>query len=131
MKAGDAFYTPNSADGGRHLWLIVSDPAKTSIIVIANFSTDPHRSPTRTPADCGVKAGSHPKLKVESYVRCDRVRTWDLSTEKLQFDKFYAECTVTTPAPPSLLLQVQTVLVACDRTKGRALEAVRTSLPTP
>ena len=72
MHLGQGFFTPESPRAGvpRHLWFVLSDPARGERVVIANVSTKRCTSGEI----CVVAPQEHDKVSAESYLRFDQVR---------------------------------------------------------
>ena len=72
MHLGLAYFTPQKPELGvsRHLWFVLSDPAKSDRVVLANVSTK------KCPSGgvCKVARGEHPAVSEDSYLRFREVR---------------------------------------------------------
>ncbi len=73
LRQGQAFFTPaeEAAGVGRHLWFVLSDPAKAAQVVIANLST---LRVTNEHLGCTVNAREHPSISRASVLRCDMAK---------------------------------------------------------
>jgi hypothetical protein len=109
LRRGHAFFTPEAPDAGvgRHVWFVLSDPAKSPQVVIANLST---LRPTNGHLGCTVKAREHPSVTRESVLRCDMARLQAATQiEDLLAKRVLQE---TTDASEALVLKLQ--LSLCD-----------------
>ena len=73
LRLGQAFFTPakDEIGVGRHLWFVLSDPARGARVVIANLST---LRPPNEHLGCTVNAREHPSVAHASVLRCDQAR---------------------------------------------------------
>jgi hypothetical protein len=110
VKIGRCFFTPDSVPGGRHLWIVVSDPAQSTHVAIVSFSTKPDRNSDA----CMVPAGSHRHLPEDSFVRCERARVEvHAALDKKLATRHLSE---TFDASDALVRTVQDILLACPLT---------------
>jgi hypothetical protein len=65
MKLGDAFLMGNPGGSTKHLWILISDPAKhNSHGIIVNLTTDKERSG----GECRLSVGDHRWLTCDCWV---------------------------------------------------------------
>jgi hypothetical protein len=114
LTLGDCFFTPETERVRRHLWIVVSDPAKDPLVVIVNVSTKP--SPGLAPDDptCGVAAGEHQAVSRDCYVRCDEARL--IEPAKLEQLFQAGKLTATQAASSKLILKIHAALGASRET---------------
>jgi hypothetical protein len=77
LSLGQSFFTPPNAPGGRHLWVVVSDPAQSDKVAIVNLSTRLSRGADQLDPPCVIAASEHPALSKKSIVRCEHARLAD------------------------------------------------------
>lgn len=116
LTAGQSFFTPADSNVPRHLWVVVSDPARDADhVVIANVSTKapPDLDPPEPPVTIGPR--EHPSVSQRSYFRCDEAR---ISPAAL-LERLLEKRTLSpTKAAPSLLVQkMQAALLASRHTQ--------------
>lgn len=110
MRVGLCFFTPQNVPGGRHLWIVVSDPTKSNYVAIVSFSTQRGQNSD----GCMVAARSHQHLGQDSFVRCEfaRVEQHAMLDEKLAAG-YLRE---TFDADAALVAGVQKILLDCRLT---------------
>lgn len=115
MKLGDSFYlTDRSSDP--HNWLVLSDPSRGSLTVIANASTHDGGDPTGLPT---ISVGEHqPPLTLRSFVRLEKLRL--VPAEALQAAVQKRVISPSHPLSPQLLSRLQRELLASPRARREA-----------
>jgi hypothetical protein len=113
LALGQAFFTPARGSVPRHLWVIVSDPQKSSRVVVANLSTKPPADPD--PELVSVAPREHPAISQQSVIRPDEARIADAKDLERLLNKDVLS--PTKPASPDLVRKIQQTLGASKLTK--------------
>lgn len=125
LVLGQSFFSPESSEVGRHLWVIVSDPSRDVAIVIVNLSTSP--APASNPLARNdppeVLQGEHPSAPRPSFIRCDQARV--TSAEKVEEGLGARVLSSARPAPPSLVQKLQATLASSPHTKNEIKDILR------
>ena len=72
LAAGDAFLCPEDWEGGRHLWIVISNPSAAEDVLIVNVSK--LKGLACDDRTCVLEADSHPRINVRSCIRYDRCK---------------------------------------------------------
>lgn len=119
LTQGQSFFSHAESGVGRHLWVIVSDPAKDSRVAIVNLSTQP----TPGTSSRQVAAGEHPSVTRPSCVRYELARL--TPAQKVSEGLAKRVLSSTKSAPPALVKKLQALLGESDRTKNEVKELLR------
>jgi hypothetical protein len=113
LKLGQCFFTPQSEAVDRHLWIVVSDPARDLRVAVVNLSTVPGPDGALE-ADVCVSAKEHPAIGRASFIRCEGAKVWQAA----DLDDLLLKTTLspTKPAPAALLAKAQRALAASRHT---------------
>jgi hypothetical protein len=113
VALGDCFFTPQTADVPRHLWIIVTDPARNDRVAFVNLSTT---LGPENPASAGAQVAprEHPTISRACVIRCDEARTATMAELQQLFAKQIL--TGTKPASSELVKKAQTALGASRHT---------------
>ena len=106
LHLGLGFFTPENPRAGvpRHLWFILSDPARSDRVVISNVSTKRCTSGEV----CEVAPGEHEHVSLTSYLRLDKVRV----EARADLEKASGAIKTTSDASPTLLVKFQKAVLA-------------------
>lgn len=112
--SGQSFFTPQTPEVRRHLWIVVSGITSEGKVAIANLSTKPG---TALPSDnpgAVIKAKEHSSISRDCVVRCEEARL----APAADLDALLAKRILsgTKAAPPDLVAKIQQVLGASKLT---------------
>lgn len=71
LAVGEAFLCPEDWEGGRHLWILISDPRSEYVLIVNVSSINGNPCDDRT---CELEPGDHRFIRARSCIRYDRCR---------------------------------------------------------